>query len=117
VGLMQIMPDTGGWIAEKLGEDAYDEAWLTRPETNIRYGCWYLRYLLNRYDEHLGKALAAYNAGGTNVDKWIKNPEIQPDPQVFSIERIPFAETKNYVQKVQHAYAQYQCIYPDLAAD
>jgi soluble lytic murein transglycosylase-like protein len=61
-GLMQIMPRTGGFIASRLGEK-YKVRNLFDVETNIRYGCWYLRHLLNLYDGNLELALSAYNAG------------------------------------------------------
>ena len=65
-GLMQLMPDTAKWIAGKLGEE-YSEDSLTNPETNIKYGTWYLRYLLDKYNGDETSAIAAYNAGHSNV--------------------------------------------------
>jgi len=67
IGLMQIMPDTAAWIARQLGVVTYD---LTEPETNLRFGTWYLRYLLDRFGR-VDLALAAYNAGPSRVDQWL----------------------------------------------
>jgi soluble lytic murein transglycosylase len=69
VGLMQLLPETGQGIADRTGGNEWTPDDLKHAELNIRYGCWYLRHLLDKYgDEEL--ALAAYNAGQTNVDRW-----------------------------------------------
>ncbi len=109
VGLMQIMPATGAWIAEKLEIAGYTEAALTRAPENIRLGCWYLRYLIDRYgDETL--ALAAYNAGPGNVDKWLADERYSANG---ALTNIPFPETANYVVRVQKAYGKYMELYDD----
>ena len=109
-GLMQLMPETAKWIAGKLGEE-YSEDSLTNPDTNIRYGTWYLRYLLDMYDGDETCAIAAYNAGHSNVDKW---RDSIPEGNSISKEDIPFEETKNYVKKVNFAYDVYQKLYPNI---
>jgi lytic transglycosylase catalytic len=109
-GLMQLMPDTAKWIAGKLGEE-YSEDSLTNPETNIKYGTWYLRYLLDKYNGDETSAIAAYNAGHSNVDEW---KDKIPDGDSISTEDIPFEETKNYVKKVSFAHDVYQKLYPNL---
>ena len=88
VGLMQLLPETGQGIADRTGGDEWKPEDLLNPELNIRYGSWYLRHLLDKYgDEEL--ALAAYNAGQTNVDRWReRGVEIQ------------FPETRHYVDRV-----------------
>ena len=69
VGLMQLLPSTGQGIADRTGGDSWTPEDLHNPELNVRYGSWYLRHLLDKYeDEEL--ALAAYNAGQANVDRW-----------------------------------------------
>lgn len=108
MGLMQIMPDTGEWIAGKLDEADFSTDMLLDPAQNIRFGCWYLRFLMNRYDQDRQLTLAAYNAGHGNVDKWIGDPAISKEGQLVDI---PYAETKNYVEKVQRAYEKYQSLY------
>ena len=110
VGLMQIMPDTGEWISGKLHISGYEPKKLTEPAFNIRLGCWYLRFLLDRYKQDRPTALAAYNAGHGNVDKWKNDPAISAEGQ---LKNIPFAQTEQYVEKVQRAYEKYKTLYQD----
>ena len=70
-GLMQLMPDTADFIAQKSGGTAFEQQDLATPQVNIAYGSWYLRYLLDRYDGSEPLALAAYNAGHGTVDGWL----------------------------------------------
>ena len=103
VGLMQLMPETFVFLThERLGEDlSPDAAW--DPEVNIRYGTYYLSYLLSRFPQ-LETALAAYNAGEGNVEKWLQEQNAEGGVLV----RIPFAETEQYVAKVLKFYGHYQ---------
>ena len=71
-GLMQIMPDTGKWIAEEMGLPDYTPDKLNDVQTNIQMGTWYLAYLLKEYDGNKVLALAAYNAGRGYVDEWVE---------------------------------------------
>ena len=96
LGLMQIMPDTGRWISGKLG-DEFKEETLLDPETNIRYGTWYLRYLLDRFHDNPRSALAAYNAGPGSVDRWLDDDRYSTDGE---LKDIPFKETREYVVTV-----------------
>ncbi len=109
VGLMQIMPATGAWIAEKLAVADYTEATLTSAPDNIRLGCWYLSYLLEKYGD-ADNAIAAYNAGPGNVDKWLLDEKYSEDG---ALTNIPFEETKNYLARVKAAYAKYTELYED----
>lgn len=106
-GLMQIMPETGRWLAERLNIK-YAEERLKEPEYNVRMGTYYLDYLMKKYrgDEEL--VLAAYNAGPGNVDKWLKNDSYSEDG---ALTRIPFRETREYVPKVQQMKAVYRSLY------
>ena len=70
IGLMQITPDTGRWIATKLGVTVFTPAELYNPTTNIRFGTWYLRYLIDRFGGDVDAALLAYNAGPRAADRW-----------------------------------------------
>lgn len=108
-GLMQIMPDTGAWIASKLGDVTYGADRLFEPELNIRYGCWFLNYLFTRFAGDGHKALAAYNAGQGSVDKWLKRPECSSDG--VTLMHIPSRETRHYVKKVRAAHDIYLEIY------
>ncbi|MDO4547110.1 MAG: lytic transglycosylase domain-containing protein [Clostridia bacterium] len=106
VGLMQIMPSTGEWIAEKLDIESYDETMLTDPECNIRFGCWYLNYLDQRFDYDLTKSTAAYHAGGGSVDRWLDDSENSSDG--VTLENIPSQVTGQYVSRVAEAYEKYK---------
>lgn len=97
VGLMQIMPETGKWLAKKMDMDNIKEDDLYLPNINIDIGCFYLRYLIDKYqDETL--ALCAYNAGSTNVYKWLDNTKYAKDGNLHTI---PFKETKKYIKKIE----------------
>ena len=97
-GLMQIMPETGQQIARSLGEPWQAENSLFNPDVNIKYGAFYYKQLLNRFDGHFALATAAYNAGPNRVSKWL--PATRPVPADVWIETIPFKETRKYVTSV-----------------
>lgn len=111
LGLMQVVPSTGGWIAEKFGEEFSDEMMLD-PETNIRYGCWYLRYLHDRFTES-STVWAAYNRGPNKVAEWLEDPSLSADGITLVEDRIPAGETRRYVPKVQGSYDKYKALYPN----
>lgn len=120
LGLMQLMPDTAREIDEKLlGEsqdadalqDANFTAYVTDAARNIRYGCYYLRWLLNRYDGRLALALAAYNAGPGRVSGWITEYGLTEDGQALLT--IPYPETEDYVTRVMDALAHYETLYAE----
>jgi soluble lytic murein transglycosylase len=105
LGLMQIEPATAEFLAQRSGATAFSLADLAHPATNIAYGCYYLRYLLNRYRHSETLALAAYNGGETNVDNWLA--QAHAAGVRFTLDSIPFAQTRAYVQRVEHAQHQY----------
>ena len=107
-GLMQLLPDTAAWIAGKFDEE-YVEGCLFDPETNVRYGCWYLGFLMRRYDGDMRCASSAYHAGQGNVDKWLQNPEYSSDGRTLDV--IPYESTNTYVQRVLKYYDYYQPLY------
>ena len=106
VGLMQIIPRTANWIAKQNNITAYD---LTKPEDNIRMGTWYLAHNHQRYNNNSLYAIASYNAGTGNVNRWLKQYSLK-DPDLF-VERIPFPETKDYVEGVFGNYWNYLRLY------
>ena len=108
VGLMQIMPDTGAWIAEKLEMDDFTEERLFEPEVNVRMGCWYIDYLTDRFHGNMTLVLAAYNAGPGNVQKWLEDERISENG---TLTEIPFPETERYIEKVQRAYEKSLTLY------
>ena len=104
-GLMQLTEETADWNAKDLGVQEYD---YMEPETNIRFGCHYLRYLIDIYS-NVDTALAAYNGGMGNVDSWLKQKEYSDDG--VSLKYIPFSETRHYVDKVNKNWEQYKNMY------
>jgi soluble lytic murein transglycosylase len=101
---MQIMPATADYIAAKSGGIAFEQGDLSTPQVNIAYGSWYLRHLLDKYGGREVPALAAYNAGQGNVDRWLA---AAPGERLRPTD-IPFAETRHYVAKVLAARDDYR---------
>jgi soluble lytic murein transglycosylase len=104
VGLMQILPQTAQFLAHRSGATTFTTADLSQPQVNIAYGSYYLRYLLDEYHGSRVLALAAYNGGEANVDRWMARA---PGGRL-SIEEIPFPETRAYVRRVLQARADYR---------
>jgi soluble lytic murein transglycosylase len=101
-GLMQITPSTAKLIEKLSGGQTFKFDDLANPDINIRYGTFYLRFLIDRYGENDVAALAAYNAGPQNVDSW--------GGSNLSLDDIPFPETRGYVENVlekRDEYAQH----------
>ena len=105
-GLMQITPDTARYIARLSGGTQFEQGDLATPQINISYGAYYLRYLLRRYGGNTILALAAYNGGEGNVDRWITEASLSK--RAFVIDQIPFAETREYVARVLDARQEYR---------
>jgi peptidoglycan lytic transglycosylase len=104
VGLMQLLPETGQFVATSTGGKDFIEADLRDPDINVRYGTWLLAYLRDRYDGDLTTALAAYHAGPANVDAWRARGR-----------SIAFPETRAYVDEVERLRRVYARAYgPDL---
>lgn len=91
-GLMQILPDTARFIARRSGGTRFELRDLGDADVNIRYGSYYLRYLIDRYGGNAVAAVAAYNAGHTNVDRW--------GGANLTLRQIHFPETRSYVAGV-----------------
>jgi soluble lytic murein transglycosylase len=108
-GLMQLTPRTAEDIAHKSGGVNFRVSDLGTPQVNIAYGSWYLRYLLRRYAGNEVLALAAYNAGAGNVDRWVAGERARE--RELTIAAIPFGETRNYVRKVLDAKRDYHARY------
>lgn len=112
LGMMQLMPDTAEWIMEqmKIREQWSMEELKYEAEPNITLGTWYLRSLLNQFDNNLPIAVAAYNAGPGNVSQWLRN-EVWDGQLETAKQQIPFEETRLYVQRVFHYYEKYKSVY------
>lgn len=105
IGLMQISPSTGKYIAEKLGDQNFDTSDLFDPETNIKYGCYYLNYLRNKFED-VTVYLSAYNAGETTVSLWLNNKEVSMNGQ--TLDRIPYNATKIYTERIINGMRHYK---------
>lgn len=109
LGLMQIMPDTGYWIAEQIGEKKFKPHLLYDPEINVKFGAWYLSYLKREFNNDPILALAAYNGGKGNVYQWLKNARWTGKSR--NLDQIPFPETRQYIRKVLWTYKVYDYLY------
>ena len=104
VGIMQLMPSTAKWLAEKLKIE-YDESKLMEGEYSLRLGAFYISLLMHQFeDEKTG--ICAYNAGQGNVASWLANKEYSVDGK--TLDYIPFEETRNYLAKVLNSYNYYK---------
>jgi soluble lytic murein transglycosylase len=109
-GLMQILPATAYYLAHLSGGITFTASDLAEPSVNVAYGSYYLRYLLNHYGGNEMLAVAAYNGGLTNVDKWVAQAEAEGHQ--LSSREIPFPQTREYVQRVLDAERAYRETYP-----
>jgi peptidoglycan lytic transglycosylase len=105
-GLMQLTPDTARFVERLSGGSTFEISDLSTPQVNIAYGTYYLRYLLDRYGDNEALALAAYNGGEGNVDRWVD--AARQEGKALSIDAIPFGETRAYVRSVENAAHQYR---------
>ncbi len=105
VGLMQITPDTAKYTAEINNISDYD---LFTPSDNIKIGCLYLKYLLDKFNV-IETAVVAYNAGEGNVNKWLKDKEFSEDSK--HLKNIPFNESKEYLLKYEKSFEKYNKLY------
>jgi peptidoglycan lytic transglycosylase len=108
-GLMQLLPRTALFLARRSGATTFRTSDLENPAVNITYGSYYLRYLLNQYGGNEVLALAAYNGGETNVDRWLH--EAHSAGRTFTVWEIPFPQTQAYVLKVMQAQRDYRQTY------
>jgi soluble lytic murein transglycosylase len=110
-GLMQITPQTADFIARRSGGSRFVQDDLANPQINIAYGSYFLRYLIDHYGGNETLAIAAYNAGQANVDRWVARAG---GPDAFdSARHIPFPETRAYVENVAATRADYREHYAD----
>lgn len=105
-GLMQLTDETYEFCKKEvsLKGDVFS------PEDNICAGVWYISYLTDKFDGELNNALAAYNAGASNVAKWLKNEKFSRDGKVLSA--TPYRETNRYIKKIFYYEKIYSLLYP-----
>lgn len=108
-GLMQLMPETAEWVAEKMERSDFKLEDLKDPETNIALGTWYLASLYKEFNDNDVLALAAYNGGRGNVRQWMRQYGWSMTFRDNS--QIPFKETREYVGKVIYNKNRYQELY------
>jgi soluble lytic murein transglycosylase len=108
-GLMQMLPQTAEFLARRSGATTFKVSDLANPAVSIAYGSFYLRYLLDEYGGNEVVALAAYNGGESNVDKWLD--AAHNAGRAFTVWQIPFPQTQAYVLKVMQAQRDYRQTY------
>jgi soluble lytic murein transglycosylase-like protein/TolA-binding protein len=111
LGLTQVIPPTAQAIATALSDEAFNIDLLFRPERSIAYGAYYLSEQLDNFGDAPWIALAAYNGGPGNADRW-SNGDVEIDPDLF-FDQITFTETRLYVELVLENLAWYQFVYRD----
>jgi soluble lytic murein transglycosylase len=109
-GLMQILPATAYYLAHLSGGTRFTASDLGTPGINLAYGSYYLRYLLDHYNGNEMLAVAAYNGGLANVDGWAA--QANSAGEQLTVTRIPFPETRAYVERVLGAERAYRATYP-----
>ena len=113
IGLMQIMPATGRELAGRLKIPRFNTKMLYNPDINIQMGSWYMKSLMNQFDNNHALVAGAYNGGPGRMRRWIKAKQI-PDLDEF-IEDIGIDQTRRHIKKVIDSYIIYQQLYPKPA--
>ncbi len=111
-GLMQVTPDTARWICMRM-KLRYREGMLEDPETNIRLGCWFLKYLKGRFTDRKTRkkwVLAAYNAGLTKAERWCRR-WVAKGKRGSVVHYVPYRETKDYIVRVLSSFEIYSRIH------
>ncbi len=107
-GMMQLTDETFYYCLDKMNISAKDTD-IFDPDINIRVGTWYLANMLTRYDANVQNAIAAYNAGATNVDKWLSSPKYSSDGK--TLDTVPFGETDRHIKKIDRYKKIYAFVY------
>ena len=108
IGLMQIQERTGEYIAGKLGVENYD---LSDVETNVNFGCYYLKYLYIRFGV-MDTAIVAYNAGEGRVSLWLSQIEYSKDGK--NLIEVPYKESKEYRERINKSFEKYKKLYGNI---
>lgn len=108
-GLMQVMPSTAEWVAERIGYPSFSVEMLFDPRCNIEIGTWYLADLFKQFGGSAAVALAAYNGGRGEVERWLQQGIW--DGTEANLAQIPFTETRAFVLRVLKTYQRYNQLY------
>lgn len=111
-GLMQMMPDTAEWVHGKIGDTSeYSFDQMYDPDTNVRYACWYLAYLSDRFRGDPVLVAAAFHAGQTTVQNWLNDSRYSADSTSIQLANMAEGPTKTYATRVLKAFAAYRRLY------
>ncbi|MEA5013927.1 MAG: transglycosylase SLT domain-containing protein [Candidatus Limiplasma sp.] len=111
-GLMQMMPDTAQWVHGKIAEgEEYSFDRMYDPDTNVRYACWYMKFLSERFRGDPVLVAAAFHAGQGTVQNWLNDSRYSADSQTIDLQDMMDGPTKNYASRVLSAYAVYKRLY------
>lgn len=113
-GLSQVIPDTGAYIAQRLGWQDYVNDDLYRPYVGIAFGAFYLNQQLDAFDGNVAAALSAYNAGPGNAARWYEESDGDID---LYLETVDFSETRQYIERIYAGQAIYRHLYGRPATD
>ncbi|KEQ25667.1 lytic transglycosylase domain-containing protein [Paenibacillus tyrfis] len=108
-GMMQLMPDTANWIIDKARFNEEFRNRLNDPAVSIELGSWYLNWLNKQFNGNRIAVLAGYNAGHGKVSRWLQENEW--DGTLQNADRIPYGETRHYIQRVMYYYNKYVKLY------
>ena len=111
-GLMQVMPATARWIAQRLGMKDYRKELISQLDTNIKLGTYYMKNVLSTFGNNPVLASAAYNAGPGRARQWLAD---KPLEGAIYVESIPFDETRDYVKKVMSNTVYYAKLFGHAA--
>jgi soluble lytic murein transglycosylase len=114
-GLMQLIPPTAEKIATSLALAQFSPDWLYEPETNVRFGTYYLNELARKFEGSRPLMIAAYNAGPDAVQGWRKRTSDTPTDRF--VDSVPYGETRRYLRRVLRSYHMYRLLYPATASD
>jgi len=111
-GLMQMMPDTAEWVHGKIGQgQPYSFDSMYDPDMNVRYACWYLHFLSERFRGDPVLVASAFHAGQNTVQNWLNDSRYSLDSRTIALMDMPEGPTKNYAARVMRDYAVYKRLY------
>jgi soluble lytic murein transglycosylase len=110
-GLLQVIPKTGGKVAADIGDNRYGPYDLLDPETSIRHGAWYFARLVKKFKGQEPLAIASYNGGPHNIQRWLRHKDHVPLDEF--VEEIPFDQARRYTKKVLRFLALFLRLYED----